>query len=68
MVHPVVSEGHHSPDEHALDGHALGGLQMEHPDIEEEQAVLDSTLGSQEEEEDLEDHEISLFEELKGLW
>ena len=53
----------HSVQEHALDEHTLGGLQMEQPSMEEEQDVLDSTLESW---DDPFDHETSLFDELKG--
>lgn len=57
----------HGVREHALDEQALGRLQMEQPDIEEEQEVLDSTLESFDDQND--DHETSLFDELKGwVW
>lgn len=55
----------HGVREHALDEQALGRLQMEQPDIEEEQEVLDSTLESFDDQND--DHETSLFDELKDV-
>ena len=62
-------EGSLSYGEHSLQGDIPGGLQMEQPDIEEEQDVLDSTLESHSDHDnhDHDDHEMSLFDELKGF-